>query len=32
MPGVFLLLTLVSLNLMGAAMENARNRVLKGAA
>jgi peptide/nickel transport system permease protein len=32
MPGVFLLLTLVSLNLMGAAMENARNKVLKGAA
>lgn len=32
MPGVFLLFTLVSLNLMGAAMENARNKVLKGAA
>ena len=32
MPGVFLLLTLISLNLMGAAMENARNKVLKGAA
>ena len=32
MPGVFLLLTLISLNLMGSAMENARNKVLKGAA
>lgn len=32
MPGVFLLLTLTSLNLMGAAMETARNKVLKGAA
>ncbi|MDP3960325.1 MAG: ABC transporter permease [Pseudorhodobacter sp.] len=32
MPGVFLLLTLTSLNLMGAAMEKARNKVLKGAA
>jgi len=32
MPGVFLLLTLVSLNLMGAALESARNKVLKGAA
>jgi peptide/nickel transport system permease protein len=32
MPGVFLLLTLVSLNLMGSAMENARNKVLKGTA
>jgi peptide/nickel transport system permease protein len=32
MPGVFLLLTLTSLNLMGAAMEMARNKVLKGAA
>lgn len=30
MPGVFLLLTLTSLNLMGSAMENARNSVLKG--
>jgi len=32
MPGVFLLLTLISLNLMGSAMENARNKILKGAA
>lgn len=32
MPGVFLLFTLTSLNLMGSAMENARNNVLKGAA
>lgn len=32
MPGVFLLITLTSLNLMGSALENARNRVLKGAA
>jgi len=32
MPGVFLLVTLTSLNLMGSAMENARNSVLKGAA
>lgn len=32
MPGVFLLFTLTSLNLMGSAMENARNSVLKGAA
>lgn len=32
MPGFFLLLTLVSLNLIGSAMENARNKVLKGAA
>lgn len=30
MPGVFLLFTLTSLNLMGAAMESARNQVLKG--
>ena len=30
MPGVFLLITLTSLNLMGSAMENARNNVLKG--
>lgn len=32
MPGVFLLFTLTSLNLMGSAMEGARNKVLKGAA
>jgi peptide/nickel transport system permease protein len=32
MPGVLLLLTLTSLNLMGAALESARNSVLKGAA
>ncbi len=32
MPGMFLLITLTSLNLMGSAMENARNKVLKGAA
>ena len=32
MPGVFLLLTLTSLNLMGSAMENARNSILKGEA
>jgi len=32
MPGLFLLITLTSLNLMGSAMENARNKVLKGAA
>ncbi|WP_112322191.1 ABC transporter permease [Oceanibium sediminis] len=32
MPGMFLLITLTGLNLMGSAMENARNRVLKGAA
>ncbi len=32
MPGMFLLITLTSLNLMGSAMENARNSVLKGAA
>ena len=32
MPGVFLLLTLTSLNLMVAAMEMARNKVLSGAA
>lgn len=32
MPGVFLLVTLTSLNLMGAALENARNQVLKGGA
>jgi len=31
MPGLFLLVTLTSLNLMGAALENARNQVLKGA-
>ncbi|MDX1784722.1 MAG: ABC transporter permease, partial [Roseovarius sp.] len=30
MPGIFLLVTLTGLNLMGAAMENARNKVLKG--
>ncbi|MCG8358264.1 MAG: ABC transporter permease [Kiloniellales bacterium] len=30
MPGLFLLVTLTSLNLMGAAMESARNQVLKG--
>ena len=32
MPGLFLLVTLTSLNLMGAALEIARNKVLKGAA
>jgi peptide/nickel transport system permease protein len=32
MPGLFLLITLTSLNLMGSAMENARNKVLRGAA
>ena len=32
MPGVFLLVTLTSLNLMGSAMESARNQVLKGSA
>jgi peptide/nickel transport system permease protein len=32
MPGVLLLLTLTSLNLMGSALESARNSVLKGAA
>ncbi len=32
MPGIFLLITLTSLNLMGAALENARNQVLKGTA
>ncbi|MEX3010492.1 ABC transporter permease [Hoeflea sp. TYP-13] len=32
MPGMFLLITLTSLNLMGSAMESARNSVLKGAA
>ncbi|MDF2371623.1 MAG: ABC transporter permease [Rhizobiaceae bacterium] len=32
MPGVFLLFTLTSLNLMGSAMENARNKVLRGGA
>ena len=32
MPGVLLLFTLTSLNLMGAALEKARNDVLKGAA
>ena len=32
MPGLFLLVTLTSLNLMGAALEAARNRVLKGSA
>lgn len=32
MPGMFLLVTLTSLNLMGSAMESARNSVLKGAA
>lgn len=31
MPGLLLLLTLTSLNLMGAALESARNSVLKGA-
>lgn len=30
MPGVFLLLTLVSLNLMGAALERSRNRIYGG--
>ena len=30
MPGLFLLVTLTSLNLMGSAMESARNQVLKG--
>lgn len=32
MPGVLLLFTLTSLNLMGSALESARNDVLKGAA
>ncbi len=32
MPGLFLLVTLTSLNLMGSAMESARNKVLKGGA
>jgi peptide/nickel transport system permease protein len=32
MPGMFLLITLTSLNLMGSAMENARNKVLRGVA
>lgn len=32
MPGVLLLLTLTSLNLMGAALEKARNDILSGAA
>jgi len=32
MPGLFLLITLTSLNLMGSAMESARNQVLKGSA
>lgn len=32
MPGIFLLVTLTSLNLMGSALENARNQVLKGTA
>jgi len=32
MPGVFMLVTLTSLNLMGSALEGARNNVLKGAA
>lgn len=32
MPGLFLLVTLTSLNLMGAALEAARNQVLKGSA
>jgi len=32
MPGLFLLVTLTSLNLMGSAMESARNEVLKGSA
>ena len=32
MPGVLLLVTLTSLNLMGAALEKARNDVLRGAA
>ena len=31
MPGVFLCLTLVSINLMGAALERARNRIFGGA-
>lgn len=30
MPGIFLLLTLLSLNLMGAALERARNRIYGG--
>jgi peptide/nickel transport system permease protein len=30
MPGIFLLVTLTSLNLMGSALENARNKILKG--
>ncbi len=30
MPGIFLLVTLTSLNLMGSAFEKARNQVLKG--
>lgn len=30
MPGIFMLFTLTSLNLMGSALENARNNVLKG--
>lgn len=32
MPGVFMLITLTSLNLMGSALESARNNVLKGSA
>lgn len=32
MPGIFLLVTLISLNLIGSAMENARNKVLRGVA
>jgi len=32
MPGIFMLITLTSLNLMGSALEGARNNVLKGAA
>lgn len=32
MPGLFLLFTLTSLNLMGSAMEGARNNVLRGTA
>lgn len=32
MPGLFLLVTLTSLNLMGSAMESVRNQVLRGSA
>ena len=30
MPGVFLILTLISINLMGASLERARNKLFKG--